>query len=116
MEKERMLKEINNQSNVIKQYQRELKKLKSIEEDHNKPTEEMSHKELELKNIHDLLEEKGKTIQTLMESLEEKSKTVDALRGQVAKLVQQFNEATEAVNSKQRELQENMEVQEFQVF
>ena len=53
------------------------------------------------------------------ESLEEKSKTVDALRGQIAKVVQQLNDATETINSKQRkitELQENMEVQEFQVF
>ena len=114
-----MLTEINNLSNAIKQYQRELKKLKDVEQEYNKLTGEMSHKEIELQDMHDLLEEKGKTIQTLMESADEKSKIVDALRGQIAKVVQQLNDAIEAVNNKQikiAELQENMEVQEFQVF
>ena len=115
-----MLTDINNQSNEIKQYQRELKKLKGVEQDYNKLAGEMSHKEIELQDMCDLLEEKGKTIQTLMESAVEKSKSVDySLHGEVAKLVQQLNDATEAVNSKQikiAQLQENMEVQEFQVF
>ena len=113
-----MLKEINDQSNAIRQYQGELKKLKCVEVDYNKLTGEMCHKELELQDMRDLLEEKGKTIQTLMESVDEKSKSVDALRGQVAKEFQLLDETTEAVSIKQRkitELQENMEVQEFQV-
>ena len=79
----------------------------------------MSHKEIELHDMCVLLEEKGKTIQTLMQSAEEKSKTVTALRGQVATAANQLNETTEAVNSKQKEiveLKEKLEVQEIQVF
>ena len=114
-----MLKEINNQSNAIKQHQRELKKLKGVEVDYNKLTGEMSHKEIELQDMCDLLEEKGKTIQTLMQSAEEKSKTVTALRGQVATAAIQLMETTEAANSKQKEiveLKEKLEITKIQVF
>ena len=82
----------------------------------------LEDKEIELKQKHDqdLQEIQRLHLQRMFsspehESLEEKSKTVDALRGQIAKLVQQLNDATKTIN-KITELQENMEVQEFQVF
>ena len=79
----------------------------------------MSHKEIELQDMCVLLEEKGKTIQTLMELADEKSKIVIALRSQVSTAANQLNETTEAVNSKQKEiveLKEKLEVKEIQVF
>ena len=79
--------------------------------------EKLEDKEAELKQKYD--QDLQKKLRNDHESLEEKSKTVDVLRGQIAKVVQQLNDATETINCKQRkitELQENMEVQEFQVF
>ena len=70
--------------------------------------------QIELQDMRNLLEEKGKTIQTLMQSTEEKSKTATALHGQVAMASNQLDETAEAV--KIVELKEKLEVTEIQVF
>ena len=114
-----MLTTIQNQSNIIENYQKEFEsQLKDIEEDHNKLTGEMSQKEIELQDMCDLLEEKEETIQELTESLEEESKTVTALRRQIATAANQLNDANEVFISKQKEvveLEEKLEVKEIQV-
>ena len=70
--------------------------------------------QIELQDMRNLLEEKGKTIQTLMQSTEEKSKTATALHGQVAMASNQLDETAEVV--KIVELKEKLEVTEIQVF